>query len=423
MFEARFQGVRHEIRAVRTLSVNVSGFVILATVAFAQARAAVLHLDPAWRYHAPTLRVTALRDQTAVDRLWQQTGGSPLVETIPADANHVLVTFLYRGVRGTKNVTLSAQLSTNRQEPALTRLLNTDLWYKTYWMRKDLRLSYGFVPDPVPPGPAADRRTLELPAAAPQPWNAAGPGVPAGKVVEEQIDSQILQTRRRAWIYFPPGYDPQRTRPYPVAIIFDGPEYNATDRIPGPTIVDNLIAARKVEPMMLVLVGQLPQPGRNLELGNNAPFADYVATELLPHVRSKFRVTSEADQTALCGSSAGGLGATYVAYRHPEEFGNVLSQSGAFWPGKTRDDPQHEWVIRQYESSPKRPIRFVLQAGVLEIVNTPLNGPPILSSNRHLRDVLQAKGYEVYYSETAGGHEPLNWRGGFAEGLIQLFGR
>ena len=36
-------------------------------------------------------------------------------------------------------------------------------------------------------------------------------------------------------------------------------------------------------------------------------------------------------------------------------------------------------------------------------------------------DVLRAKGYEVFYSETAGGHEPLNWRGGFAEGLIQLF--
>jgi enterochelin esterase family protein len=175
--------------------------------------------------------------------------------------------------------------------------------------------------------------------------------------------------------------------------------------------------------MILLLVGQTPQPGRNLELGNNAPFADYVATELLPHVRSKWHATSEPKQTALCGSSAGGLGSVYIAYRHPEVFGNVLSQSGAFWPGKTRDDPEHEWVIRQYESSPKLPIRFVLEAGVLEIVNTPLNGPSILSSNRHLRDVLQAKGYEVYYRETAGGHEPLNWRGGFAEGLIQLFGR
>jgi len=34
--------------------------------------------------------------------------------------------------------------------------------------------------------------------------------------------------------------------------------------------------------------------------------------------------------------------------------------------------------------------------------------------------VLKAKGYDVNYSEVAGGHEPLTWRGGLAEGLIQL---
>jgi enterochelin esterase family protein len=37
--------------------------------------------------------------------------------------------------------------------------------------------------------------------------------------------------------------------------------------------------------------------------------------------------------------------------------------------------------------------------------------------------VLIAKGYELHYSEVAGGHEPLSWRGGLADGLIELFGR
>jgi enterochelin esterase family protein len=90
------------------------------------------------------------------------------------------------------------------------------------------------------------------------------------------------------------------------------------------------------------------------------------------------------------------------------------------WPGKTRDDPEHEWLTRQFETSPKLPLRFVIQVGDLEIGATPLNGPSILAANRHLRDVLLEKGYEVHYSEVAGGHEPITWRGGIAQGLMQL---
>jgi len=37
--------------------------------------------------------------------------------------------------------------------------------------------------------------------------------------------------------------------------------------------------------------------------------------------------------------------------------------------------------------------------------------------------VLKAKGYPIVYSEFAGGHEYLNWRGSLADGLIALAGR
>jgi enterochelin esterase-like enzyme len=38
------------------------------------------------------------------------------------------------------------------------------------------------------------------------------------------------------------------------------------------------------------------------------------------------------------------------------------------------------------------------------------------------RDVLPAKGYSVHYSEFTGDHDPVNWRGSFADGLIALSG-
>jgi enterochelin esterase family protein len=41
---------------------------------------------------------------------------------------------------------------------------------------------------------------------------------------------------------------------------------------------------------------------------------------------------------------------------------------------------------------------------------------------RYMRDVLRAKGYTVHYSEFSGGHNPMNWQGTLANGLLALFG-
>ena len=66
------------------------------------------------------------------------------------------------------------------------------------------------------------------------------------------------------------------------------------------------------------------------------------------------------------------------------------------------------------------PIRFSLEAGLLEDLE---HGPPDqLAANRHLRDVLRAKGYCVRYGEFNGGHDYLCWRGALADGMVALLG-
>jgi enterochelin esterase-like enzyme len=395
--------------------------------------------EPAWRTDVASPRIKLLEeelkrgDSKALASFWAEINahGAPQIEALANDPNHVLLTFLHRGNAQTKSVVLDAQLTKTRDETLnLTRLLQTDVWYKTFLARNDLRFSYSLNsaadplnPKTLPAGVSLGPSFVELPKALPQPWISPKAGTPRGLVTEAEFPSKILNAKRSAWIYAPPGYDAKRAAPYPVLICFDGSLYASDDAIATPAILDNLIAAGDIPPVIGIFVAQSPQPQRNLELSNNGPFADFVANELLPLARKQWRITSSPNQTILCGSSAGGLASLFLAFRHPDVFGNVLAQSAALWPGQERDNPQHEWLTRQYESSPKLPIRIVLQPGVLEVGQTPLNGPSILDSNRHLRDVLTAKGYRLYYSEVPGGHEALTWRGGIAPGLIQLLGK
>ena len=71
------------------------------------------------------------------------------------------------------------------------------------------------------------------------------------------------------------------------------------------------------------------------------------------------------------------------------------------------------------------PLRFYLTAGSFEAQfwGGPGGVNGTLESNRHMRDVLLAKGYEVQYQEFIGGHDYLSWRGLLADGLIALLGQ
>jgi len=133
-------------------------------------------------------------------------------------------------------------------------------------------------------------------------------------------------------------------------------------------------------------------------------------------------VAKEARNIAAGGASAGGLAAAYVAFRHPEAIGKVLSQSGAFWRGNEGASEPAEWLTAQFKASPRLPVRFYLNIGGGE-THKAANGVIFIDANRRLRDVLQAKGYTVQYSEVPNAmHEPTHWRAALPGGLLFLLG-
>lgn len=403
-------------------------------------------------------RITRLREaledgqQEALAAFWREVEeqGTPLLEATQED-DHCLVTFLWREQAETHNVAIfcGPVSAFDITKTLMTKLVGTDLWYKTFKLRNDLRNVYQLSPndslipidevqdwkergktfqvdplnpriytfqnDPEDPEPLDYRVSiLELPHAPIQEWSESKPDVPHGEVRMERFKSTILDNERRVWIYTPPGYSAEG-EPYALLVIFDG--LASTVLIPTPVILDNLFAAGLLPPMVAIIPDSLSTEVRMRELLLHEPFVDFLTQELLSWVHEHYHVTNDPMRTIVSGSSAGGLTAALAALRQPEIFGNVLSQSGAFWVGK--DEEEFEWLVRQYALSPKLPIRFYLDVGLLE------HSQPgdLLASNRHLRNVLDAKGYELHYTEFNGGHTYLCWRGSLAQGLLALLGK
>ncbi|HEV2963969.1 MAG TPA: alpha/beta hydrolase-fold protein [Candidatus Angelobacter sp.] len=401
---------------------------------------------------------------------------TPLLEPIEGDKQYMRATFLWQGNEATKNVIVQWYPYTRAwpDDYRMAHLAGTNVWYKTFKINRQARFVYRLTPnagylrstrdrdwaqfrmfmaggqtDPLnpkhwlhfPDNPEAakyqDWSAVEMPDAPPQPWAAQRPGIPAGTIETEQFKSAMLNNERDLSIYLPPGYDKRNTRqPYGLVVLFDGRAYASAKAIPsiipGSTTLDNLIAEKRIPPVVALLIDN-PPGLRNFELACNRKFLESLNAEMIPWVRQHYNVTQDPKNTVVAGLSFGGLSAACAAFYHPETFGNALSQSGAFsWTPSKSDNPlefklipdpdvEPNWMVKQFLASPRIPVRFYLTIGTDEF-DPSGRGLDGLTSNRHLRDVLLAKGYEVHYQEYYGGHDFLSWRGSIADGLIALIG-
>ncbi|GHF30782.1 hypothetical protein GCM10010218_10100 [Streptomyces mashuensis] len=388
-----------------------------------------------------TLRELAA-EPAALDTFWTrvQAHGTPLVEPDPqGDPRYRLVTFLWRDSGGGDSHVLALlHTVTDKDRHAgdltphlMRRVPGTDVWALSHRLRADHRASYQFhvsrdtpdtdraawlhvldtaVPDPLALGavlPARDGRSpssvLALPDAPPQPWVARRDGVARGERGEAVVDGRRVSVHRPAG-----GGVPQA-----VVVLFDGEVWGPV--LDFGTSMDNLLADGRVPPTVTLMVHTMGRDRRMADLSCSEEFVDWLADVLLPWAARTYGTPGDPARTVVAGQSAGGLTAAFAGFRRPERFGLVLSQSGSFWwPDGTESGAGSEWLTRQYARHERRPVRFHLEVGLQEWM--------LLPQNRHLRDVLRSRGYDVTYDEFNGGHDYACWRGGLAAGLAGLLG-
>ena len=160
------------------------------------------------------------------------------------------------------------------------------------------------------------------PAGEFQTWK---PDVPHGVVSKIEYWSSALGQKRVATVYTPPGYMNGGER-YPVLYLVHGAgdSYDSWTSVGhAHLILDNLIAAGKARPMIVVMpFGHTPdRPGGNMLA--NTDFGDDLIKSLIPYVDGTFRTLANQPNRAMAGLSMGGSHTIRFGLTHPELFDHI----------------------------------------------------------------------------------------------------
>jgi enterochelin esterase-like enzyme len=188
----------------------------------------------------------------------------------------------------------------------------------------------------------------------------------------------------------------------------------AHDMVPAPympTILDNMIADKRLPVMIAVMV--MPSNQRSLEYDTvSGKFAEYVEAEVLPKVAEKFNVAFSKDPNAraVMGGSSGGAAALSMAWFHPELYRRVLVYSGTFVNLRSGEGAPHgAWEYHENfipQTTPIKPLRIWLH--VSQNDNSANSSMASMRNwvlaNQHMAEVLKAKGYpyQFVYSKESG---------------------
>lgn len=259
--------------------------------------------------------------------------------------------------------------------------------------------------------------------------------VPHGAVSAINYYSTALGRERRMHIYTPPGYEAGSGK-YPVFYLLHGSgdsDDSWTSEGRANFILDNLIAAKKAVPMIVVMPAghtsrEAFRPPADAQPVRDE-FADDFVNDIVPYVEKNYRILTDRAHTAIAGLSMGGGQTLNISMSHLDRFAYV----GVFSAGVFSRGPRHPTVEGATPPPPTVPAEWVQQrASILD--NAELkpglkllwfgtgSDDRLLDTTKATVAMLKEHGFTPVFHESAGGHTWLNWRdylNGFAPQLFQ----
>ena len=274
----------------------------------------------------------------------------------------------------------------------------------------------------------------------PQGFDQAREGIEKGKVDRIEYDAPAVAKGFKRWmeVYTPPGYS--KKEKYPVLYLIHGAGQDERAWVQSGranVILDNLIADKKIKPMVVVFPNGNATTNANATRGggrgsfgapggtNAAPgaagatrgggrgvlgdgvgknFENDLLKDIIPCIQSHYSVRTDARHRALAGLSLGGMQTRSIAPASPDKF----SYFGVFSGGNIRPENITNMVAF------KKNVKLVFMSFGSRESSAPRGGGPLPSGPEGIKlaaDALAKSGIKaVYYVSPDSAHDFTSWK-------------
>lgn len=159
-------------------------------------------------------------------------------------------------------------------------------------------------------------------------------------IISEKFNMPQLGRERRVWIYLPADYQSSKKK-FPVIYMHDGQNlFDAYTSGYGEWGIDEILDKLAGQKECIVVgidhggdyrITEYDPYDSKYGKGRGEDYVEFMVKNLKPYIDSHYRTKTDAANTAIAGSSMGGLISMYAALKYPDVFGNAGIFSPAFW--------------------------------------------------------------------------------------------
>jgi enterochelin esterase family protein len=249
--------------------------------------------------------------------------------------------------------------------------------------------------------------------------------VPHGAVASVSYYSAALKKWRRMHVYTPPGYELGQGK-YPILYLLHGAgdsDDSWTSAGRAGFILDNLIAAKRAKPMVIIMpAGHTSQSAGGIAGSPEAQdeFSQEFLTDILPYAETHYRVIADRQHRAIAGLSMGGSQTLNIAIPHLDKFAYIgVYSSGliAGLLGSQAQAPGASWE-QLHQSELDNP---AAKKGLKLVWFSTGADDRLITTSKSTVDLLKRHGFNPVFKESPGGHTWINWRNYLNEFAPQLF--